>query len=62
MAAVQQATPGQPGGGNAMAHMLPPGMSKEKVQEMWRVRPPQCCREKSQWASTLTCTSDRTTR
>lgn len=49
MAAVQQAMPqqggqqqqqggGPPGGGNAaMARMLPPGMSKEKVQEIYRV-------------------------
>lgn len=41
MAAVQQAMPQQQqqgGGGNAtMARMLPPGMSKEKVQEIYRV-------------------------
>lgn len=43
MAAVQQAMPAQQGAGNAaMARMLPPGMSKEKVQEIYRVRLETC--------------------
>lgn len=42
MAAVQQAMPQQQGAGNAaMQRMLPPGMSKEKVQEIYRVGHPE---------------------